>query len=127
MTTFEKCKAIRNILLIRLAETISYNWDDSFKLKQLSVEDIKETVNRWEKEHGSFLIDPRDLTTEETKELGFGSWSKESQIKLIPLWLFPFLIEEFECESINGKKYNLKSDLDTDHRFGCIAYGIIPK
>lgn len=37
-------------------------------------------------------------------DLGFGKWSEESTIRLIPLWLFPFLAEEIETECIDGEK-----------------------
>lgn len=74
-----------------------------------------------------FKIDPNDLTLAEINVLGFGIWDKNSPLKLIPVWLLPFLKEDFECESINGKKISKLKDIDSDQRSGFLAYGVIPK
>jgi hypothetical protein len=84
-------------------------------------------LKKWEEESGSFKIDPTDLSFEEMIELGFGSWSEESPMRLIPIWLFPFLADEFKSESISGSKHSKLSEIDNDHRFGCLAYGVVPK
>lgn len=125
LSTFEKCKTIRNSLLIRAGESLTYkSWSDSFRLENLR--DIHSTLTRWEETYGSFKINPQDLSYEEMKELGFGVWDKENPIRLIPIWLFPFLCDEFESESINGTKYTTLAELDNDHRFGFLAYGVVP-
>ncbi len=126
LSTFEKVKAIRRTLLNKVGESLSYeSWGNEFRLE--NIQDIHKTLNRWEEEHGSMKIDPTDLSFEQMNELEFGSYSKENPIKLIPIWLFPFLCEEFESESISGSKYYKLSDIDNDHRFGSLAYGVIPK
>jgi hypothetical protein len=125
LSTFEKCKTIRNSLLTRVGEAMSYSWSNEFKVENLN--DIHKSLKHWEEKHGSFKINPQDLTIEEMKELGFGSWSEESKMRLIPIWLFPFLCEEFESTSISGSKHLKLSELDNDHRFGCLAYGVVPK
>lgn len=126
LSTFEKCKAIRRSLLIRAGEALSYScWSDSFKLDNLK--NIFESLGQWEKEYGSFKINPNDLTAKQMNELGFGRWTKEDPMRLIPIWLFPFLCEKFECQCIDGSKHTNLSELDNDHRMGCIAYGVIPK
>ena len=125
MTTFDKCKAIRNSLLTRVGEALSYSWSSDFKIENLN--DIHKSISYWEKERGSFKINPNDLTKEEAGELGFGIWSKESEIRLIPIWILPFLCDTFDSESISGEKHTSLKELDSDHRFGCLAYGIIPK
>ena len=125
LTTFEKAKAIRNSILSRVGESLTYkSWTDEFRLS--NIQDINKTLIKWEEEYGSFKINPTDLTIDEMKELGFQSWDEENPIKLIPIWLYPFLAEEFESESISGSKHYKLSDLDTDQRFGCLAYGVIP-
>lgn len=125
LSTFEKCKAIRNSLLTRVGESMSYtNWSDKFKLE--NIQEIKNTILHWEKTYGSFDINPNDLSMDEMKELGFSKWDEDSELMLIPIWLYKFLADEFECQSINGTKYNKLSEIDNDHRFGCLAYGVIP-
>lgn len=126
MSTYEKCKRIRQSLLTRVGEALSYNnWHDEFKLK--NIVNIYDSINSWEESCGSFEINPTELSVEEMKDLGFCSWSKDNPILLIPLWIYPFLASEFECESISGSKHFKLSELDNDHRFGCLAYGVVPK
>lgn len=74
-----------------------------------------------------FGIQPADMTDRQLDALGFGRWSSQSPMRLIPLWLFPFLAESLVVECIDGEtKLIKKSEMDTDSRFGCLAYGIIP-
>jgi hypothetical protein len=125
-STFEKVKAIRTLLLNKIGQTLAYkNWSDEFKMSEIN--EIPTIVKKWEKNDGSFSINPNELSSEQMDELNFGNWSGESPIKLIPIWLFPFLCDEFECESIDGDKYTKLSQLDNDQRFGYIAYGVVPK
>ena len=124
MGILERCESIRGLYLNRVASVIVYgNWTDEFKMSV--IKEIPSIVKGWEKEYGSFKIDPNLLTMEDTEKLGFGKWD-DSDLRLIPLWLFPFLSEELEVYSINGKKITKLSDMDNDNRFGCLAYGIKP-
>ena len=128
LSVFEKCKNIRKALLTRVGEMLCYNkWSDQFKVENMN--DIFETLERWEEKYGIFKIDPNELTESEMKELGFGKWNEENSIRLIPIWLFPFLTDSFICGSIDGNDLKLrsKSELDNDHRFGYLAYGCNPK
>ena len=126
LTTFEKAKVIRKILLTKVGESLTYeSWSNDFRLN--NIQDIHKTLEKWEEESGSFKIDPTDLSFEEMIELGFCSWSAESPMRVIPIWLFPFLADEFESESILGSKHSKLSEIDNDHRLGCLAYGVIPK
>ena len=126
LTTFEKAKAIRRSLLIRVGETLTYKtWSNGYRLK--NIQGIHKALQEWERKDVSFKIDPTDLSFKEMEELGFGTWSKGSKFKLIPIWLFPFLSDEFESESISGSKHFKLSEIDGDHRFGFIAYGVVPK
>ena len=126
MGTYEKCKTIRRLILTRAAEVMNYNWDDKF-----STENIKGLVDALQTriKDGSTLfgIQPSELTKNQMDELDFGTWSKDDPKRLIPLWLFPFLAEDIQTECINDKQYTRKKDMDTDHRFGSLAYGVIPK
>ena len=119
MNTYEKCQQIRRFILNRAGEVYNYtNWDDEFAAKQ-----IREIPSKTEDK-----IDVSDLTATEMDDLGFGKWAKEDPMFLIPLWLFPFLPDKIEAGCIDGEKkvYN-KSEMDNDHRFGCLAYGVMPK
>ena len=124
MKTYELCKSIRRIILTRTAEVYSYtNWDDTFALRQ--IRKIPESIINMK---GVFKIDPNVLTSEEMDDLGFGKWSEENPIRLIPLWMYPFLVDTFEAGSIAGEPITVleRDKMDTDHRFGCLAYGVIP-
>jgi len=124
LTTFDKVKSIR--LLTRVGESLSYkNWGDDYKLK--NIQDVHKALKRWEETNGSFKINPTQLTVKEMEELGFGSWEEGRPMKLIPIWLFPFLCDEFESESISGSKHTKLSEIDSDHRFGSIAFGVVSK
>lgn len=122
-TTYEKCCGIRRILLNRAAEVMCYhNWDDAFATKQ--IRELPEFFrDRWP---NYCDVQPAELTSAQCDELGFGSWSKENPMRLIPLWLFPFLAAEIKTQCIDGSTVLKKADMDNDHRFGCLAYGIIP-
>ena len=126
LTTFQKANAIRRSILIRVGESLSYKtWSNDFRLT--NIEDIHKTLEKWEEESGILKIDPTDLSFEEMIELGFGSWSEENPMRLIPIWLFPFLADEFKSESISGSKHSKLSEIDNEHRFGCLAFGVVPK
>jgi len=123
-TTFEIAKHIRSIIVPRAAASMNYtNWGADFVASQ-----IREIPEMIKKTNWFVPINPADLTEAEMRELGFGKWSKEDPMFLIPLWLFPFLPDEVDCGSISGEKRILKkSEMDNDHRFGCLAYGVVPK
>lgn len=125
MNTYELCQNYRRIILNRAAEVMNYtSWDFEFCTKQ-----IREIPEFLKEKEGFALIDPNDLTEDQMKDLGFGLWSEENPIRLIPLWLFPFLKDEFSAGSIGDEPATMikKSEMDNDHRFGCLAYGVIPK
>lgn len=123
-STFEIAKHLRHIIVTRAAESMNYtDWSADFVASQ-----IREIPEMIKKTNWFVPINPADLTEAEMRELGFGKWSKEDPMSLIPLWLFPFLPDEVDCGSISGEKRILKkSEMDNDHRFGCLAYGVMPK
>jgi len=126
LSTFEKCKVIRNTLLITMGELMVYDsWSDKTKIK--SINDIQNDLKVWLESVGATGIDPNKMTKKELKEIGFGLWHKESNLWLIPIWLYPFLVNDIKTVSIGGNEYTSKDQLDTDNRFGCLAYGIIPE
>jgi hypothetical protein len=127
MNTYEKCKSIRRMLLNRAAEVMAYkNWSHEFATEQ--IRDFPEDVKEMTDGNELFGIQPSELTDSEMIDLGFGKWTEDNPMRLIPLWLLPFLADEIETECIDGEKKLLKkSGMDNDNRFGCLAYGVIPK
>ncbi len=121
--TFTLCDGIRRNILMRASETIQYNsWSDEFCRKQMS--DMVDMLKSREYDN----IDPTLLSYQEMDDLGFGRWDGNSPMRLIPLWLLPFLIDQFFCADIGGKMcVRKKVDLDNDHRGGLLAYGVFSK
>lgn len=74
---------------------------------------------------GSDCIDWKNLTLEEARELRFRKWD-ESDLYLIPIWLYPMIPDNLELTSIGGNKAR-KEDIDSDTRFGVLAWGLILK
>jgi hypothetical protein len=126
MNTFEKCQQVRRLIMNRAAEVMAYqSWDNDFAAKQ--IKEIPSRLSENERAEDFFGINPSDMTGQEMADLGFGLWSEDNPMRLIPLWLFPFLADEFESECIDGEKQVMrKADMDNDNRFGCLAYGVIP-
>ncbi len=125
MTTFEKCCAIRRMILNRAAEVMAYeNWSEEFAAGR--IRNLPKDLAEKETGKDYFGIQPAEMTDEQLNELGFGRWGKKTPIRLIPLWLMPFLADEIEVECIDGRKLTRKSQMDNDNRFGCLAYGVIP-
>ena len=122
-STFEIVKNIKSIIISTTAEVMNYtSWSESFAVSQ--IRDIPAHIRKadWYRD-----INPAELTKDEMQILGFGRWSNDNPMFLIPLWLFPFLVDEIECKSINGDTVTRKTDMNDDNRFGCLAYGVVPK
>lgn len=119
MTHFDVANWIREQIATEMSMFYIYNWSDEYKLSK-----INEFESRIKSTKGYFDIDPRKFTYEEMIKLGFRRWSEEDKLMLIPLWLLPFLIYYIPTVCIDGIKYYHKEAVDTDHRFGCLAYGI---
>jgi len=127
MNTCEKCCSIRSMILTRAAEVMNYDWDAKFSKKNVKEfpNDLREKIDTGGNDF--FNIQPSELTEKEMDKLGFGDWTKENPIRLIPLWLFPFLAENIKTNCIDESEKLKKSEMDTDHRFGYIAYGVLSK
>ena len=123
MKTFNKCLTIRRTLLTRAAEVMLYeNWSPEYAVKRLR--DFPAAVLKDHPELGQ--IQPAELTAQECDSLGFGRWNKDKPLRLIPLWLYPFLADEIQTTCIDGSSVLRKADMDTDHRMGQLAYSITP-
>lgn len=128
LTMFEFIDGIRKLILKKVGEVLCYqSWSDDYKIE--SIKELKNTVKNWEVRYG-MQAQPAELTMDEMKQLGFGRWSEDSPGMLLPIWLFPFLPDEvmIEAECIDGeRKIYKKSEMGDDHRFGMLAYSVIPK
>lgn len=69
------------------------------------------------------LIDWDNLTVETAKELRFARWEEESDLWLIPLWLYRAIPKDFPLISIGNE--DLTNPTDTETRYGALAYGIL--
>lgn len=73
-------------------------------------------------------LDWDNLTEQDCKELRFMRWSEDSKMYCIPIWLYKAIPVGTELISIGGERIVFDgNNIDNDTRFGCLAYGIIPK
>lgn len=124
ISTYEKCKIIRSTIINSSAEIMNYEWDSEFSLKQ--IKNIPDRLSDNASDIDFLNINPSDLTKDEMIDLGFKRWSEDTELMLIPLWLFKFLSSNINAECIDGTKITNKSEMDNDHRLGCLAYGVVP-
>ena len=119
------------------AEILTYGWDDSYKWKI-----IKETKKNLLESIGRIRFDC--FSEEELSYLGFKKLD-EKGLYLIPLWLYHFIEYNQVLTCIDGRTVTVLFDyqhpgeidenntnqsqsnyIDSDTRFGCIAYGVYP-
>ena len=121
MTTYELAKRYMQMHCAKLAELIEYDWSDAFKEKELSkfIDDLQAM-------EGYRYIDPNNLTKDQLLDLGGRLWSDDNgDYILIPLWLKAHLPTVFNGSCLGAPEKLLKtSEIDNDHRFGCLAYGV---
>nr|DAV02165.1 MAG TPA: Gas vesicle protein G [Crassvirales sp.] len=133
-----------------------YNWDEEFKKKRLNdawrqvQEQFKKDIDwtaltesqckalyfrSWQSEEGieeeiSYLqseLDKGHLTKEEFDKR-VADEKNTLGLRLIPLYLYPSLPVGITLTSIGGEEIVFDgSNIDTDVRFGCLAWGIKPK
>lgn len=124
MTTYELCLAIRWRIMQRAGGALTYlNWSNDFAAQQL-----RELPGKLMKDPDFKPLDLSELTSEQMDDLGFGKWDEGNPLRLIPVWLFPFLPDEVNCGSIDWDAPSIikKVDMDNDSRCGCLAYGVYP-
>jgi hypothetical protein len=131
---YKKAKIIRHNLLYAVAAPMIYqSWGFAYGLKHAgeTLDGLRETGR----------VDVTALDVEHLDALDFGLWSDEPDdpahgLRLIPVWLYPFLKPGQTLTSIDGSTtvvgddYTNSSDpgyIDNDNRGGFIAYGVIPK
>jgi hypothetical protein len=123
-SAYKKCLFIRQALLRTVGEFMVY-WE------HWAADYLRNSVRETESRLGPLVghLDLSELTAAEMDELGFGTWGDTGsplQLRLIPIWLFPFLPEDIAVESIGGDIVTKKKNMDTDHRFGHLAFGLYP-
>ena len=121
MSDYEFLLMVRQAIVNRAAEVFNYDWSDDFSSKR-----IKEIPDVFSKSDYFRKVDPNEMTVDQLDNLGFKKWDAKSGLMLIPLYVYPFLKDEFMCGSISDKDACLMkvSEIDIDHRFGCLAYGV---
>lgn len=119
MNTFEACKTIRHLLLATTAEVMVY------QCAEFSAKEIKQMQREVLKKYGTLNI--ADLTDEQCNDLGFGRFKDGDPLRLIPLWIYPFLSDDFVMTcAFNRTTITKRDNQDRDNRFGFMALGIIP-
>ena len=121
MSDYEFLLNVRQAIVYRAAEVFCYSWDNASSSKR-----IKDIPDVFSKSEYFRKVDPNEMTKEQLVDLGFQKWDEDSCLMLIPLYVYPFLKDEIMCGSISDICSRLikVSEIDIDHRFGCIAYGV---
>lgn len=121
----KKIKEYNEVLMVNLEKLI--DWDnltaDVMKLLRFQIWTSKEEVE----EEIKNIMDSLELSNEEKTER-LEKLKKTADIRLIPLYLLPIIPKGIELVSITGESIIYNGDnIDTDTRFGCIAYGLHSK
>lgn len=132
---FRNAQDVRDTLIKRMAMGAIYkSWPNDFAGEKLreAVTDAKRDVA---------TISVMGFTNAQCRDLGFGLWDEESGIRLLPVWLYPFLHNGDVLTSIGGETVIVRDGYDNidnfsrdgarhyinnNCRFGCLAYGIVP-
>ena len=121
MSDYEFLLMVRQAIVNRAAEVFCYSWDNTSSSKR-----IKEIPDVFSKSDYFRKVDPNEMTVDQLDNLGFQKLDEDSGLMLIPLYIYPFLKDEIMCGSISDICSRLikVSEIDIDHRFGCLAYGV---
>jgi len=117
VSEFEVARRIRSLVLQHAGESMVYkSWGHTLAANNMT--ELPERINT--------TVDVSGFTKEQFDQLGFGTWDEDTPVRLIPLWLFPFIADGVEYTTIGGDKITKREQMDNDHRFGCLAFGILP-
>ena len=122
LTTFELAQRLLVTVANKATQCAVYNgWNGDF-----CKESITETIDSIKKDENFKPIDPNVFTVDELKKLGGCEWDEEfNNLILIPIWMLPFLADEFAAAGLDGVNQIYKrEEIDNDCRFGCLAYGV---
>jgi hypothetical protein len=85
-------------------------------------EEILEDIKFLEKMYDDGNITKEQLEERKTRKMN------TKDIMLIPVWMYPLIPIGYEVISIFGDKLiNNGKNINSSSRYGCIAYGIVPK
>lgn len=146
-TDFEKAVLVRRNMATVSAEIAMYDrWPVEYSVKEIRSRNQK-LVDHCRG------ISVMAFTQDQCDALDFSKWSDDSELRLIPVWLYPHLrygdrltcidgstvtvakgyhnmpdaqIERVETAGGGSQKVDGYTYIDNDHRFGALAYGIIP-
>lgn len=109
------------ILMSKIQMGISYSgWSKEFANDEI-VGDYRHVKDMLKEKIGDVL----SLSVDELLAIGFIKGGDDSDLYLIPLWVYDFIPEGTELITIFGiTKTKGKDDIDLDTRFGCMSYGI---
>lgn len=116
-TVLDRLTHVRHLMATRAAEGVAYKgWDDAYVRSKLR--------DSWKAGNpivGTFTrADFASLTPEERGGI-LGNW--DDKLRLIPLWLWPWIERGQEATTISGKTVTLTDETDVDHRGGWLAVG----
>jgi hypothetical protein len=120
---------IRKELAGRAAMAACYasSWGDRFVREQ--IQEVWNDTGRGLRTPTFRKITPNELQSmlpEDLRELGFGLWSDDEPLYLIPLYIYNYLDDGIELKSISGDtKVKGIDEIDLDVRMGCIAWGFV--
>jgi hypothetical protein len=87
-----------------------------------SAEDVEEEISIIQSEYEKGHLTEEEFDKKVAKEMN------TLGLRLIPLYLYPSLPVGITLTSIDGEEIVFNgSNIDTDMRFGCLAWGIKPK
>lgn len=90
LTLIDICKSIRDAVLTKASEVTVYSsWSAEF-----GYEEIVNFPDRLKNTKWFRYIDPNELSLDELEELNFSRWDEHSGLRLIPLWLLPYIDPE---------------------------------
>lgn len=106
---------LSSFLLSQMTAFILYKDEPKMEYIQEQLNHYYIPVEEWKK-----------LLIAQAKLLGFKLWDEDSNLMLIPGYLYQYIPEGLELYSILGdkKEYKNYTDLDNECRYGCLAYGI---
>ena len=95
--------------------SIEFSWKETQRILCFLIDELRS-------------IDWTDLNYNELKALGFRKFEEETELMLIPAYVFKALPDGLTLYCIDGRSVIIGKDvIDTDTRFGCLAFGIYPK
>ena len=106
---------LSSFLLGQMTKSILYKEKPQLDYIQTQLDQHHIPVEEW-----------KNLLIPMAKALGFKKWEEDSNLMLIPGYLYQFIPAGLDLYCISGEKVQYESykDLDNDCRFGCLAYGI---